>query len=407
MLGWEFPPYNSGGLGVACQGLAEALSESDVEVLFVLPKRFPLDHQSIRLLFADGEGRFSVRQIDTALTPYIGSSEYIRSRRQNPSPLYGTDLFAEVHRYAREVCSIAQKETFDLIHAHDWLAYLAGIEVKRLTGKPLVLHVHATGVDQAGLGPADPRVYAIEQEAFHKADAIITVSHYTKHVVERYYSPQHSEKIHVVHNGVDPALHGGDGEDDLLALKRKGNKLVLFVGRLSLHKGPDYFLRAAKRVLSYYPNVYFIIGGSGEMEYQLIRQAGELGIGDRVLFVGFVRGAELDQVYRSADLYILPSVSEPFGITPLESLLHGTPVIVSKQSGVSEVLKHALKVDFWDVDEMANQIVAVLQNDSLKKQLGELGQHEAFGLTWKKAAEKCVTVYKKVLQTLESITRGR
>ncbi len=399
MLGWEFPPFNRGGLGVACKGLAEALCSRDVEVLFVLPKRLSLKHDTIRLLFAEG-GHFSVRHVDTALVPYITTTEYERYRKDEASPLYGSDLIAEVHRYGKAVRAIAESETFDVIHAHDWLSYLAGIEAKRVSGKPLILHVHATSFDQSGGNGVDPRVYAIEQEGFKNADAIITVSNYTRRLVERHYNVA-MEKVHVVYNGVDAKIHEGY-KGDILSLKKDGNKIVLFVGRLTLHKGPDYFLRAASRVLKYLPNVYFVISGSGEMENQLVREAVALGIADRVFFAGFVRGNDLDRLYRAADLYILPSVSEPFGLTPLESLINGTPVMVSKQSGVSEVVKNALKVDFWDVDEMANQIISVLQNEPLKKQLAELGRDEVYHLTWQRAAEQCASLYRKIVNALES-----
>lgn len=396
MLGWEFPPHNSGGLGVACEGLAKALLTCDVEVLFVLPRRVGVSHPSVKLLFADTT-KVTVTTVDTALSPYMTSSAYESLRMKLPSNIYGATLFEEVARYALAIRDIAQREQFDVIHAHDWLSFLAGIEAKRISKKPLILHVHATGYDQSGRNGVDSRVFAIERMGFEAADAIITVSGYTKGMVEQYYgTPAH--KIHVVHNGVDAAKHEGE-RGDVLSLKRQGYKMVLFVGRLSLHKGPDYFLHAAKRVLQFYPNVYFVVSGSGEMEWQVIDLAAKLGIADKVFFAGFVRGAELDRLYRAADLYILPSVSEPFGITPLESLINGTPVLVSKQSGISEVLSHALKVDFWDADEMANQIVAVLKHAPLSKQLSDYGRDEAYRLTWRRAAEKCVDVYGKILQS--------
>lgn len=395
MLGWEFPPHNSGGLGVACEGLAQALLDTNVEVLFVLPRRMGADHARVPFRIAD-IGKIKVRSVDAALSPYLTPSAYHDLRLKLPGNIYGSTLFEEVARYAIAIREIAKTEHFDIIHAHDWLSFLAGIEAKRVSGKPLVLHVHATGYDQSGRNGVDSRVFAIEKLGFEEADAIITVSGYTKRMLEGFYSTP-SEKVHVVHNGVDASKHEGY-RGDILALKRQGYKMVLFVGRLSLHKGPDYFLRAAKRALEYYPNAYFVISGGGEMEWQIIDLSVQLGIADRVFFAGFVRGAELDQLFRAADLYVLPSVSEPFGIAPLEALINGTPVLISKQSGVSEVLTHALKVDFWDTDEMANQIVAVLRNEPLAHQLTTYGKEEAYRLTWKRAAEKCRDLYGVILK---------
>lgn len=395
MLGWEFPPHNSGGLGVACEGLARALLESDVEVLFVLPRKADVSHPTVPLAFAD-LGKVTVKTVDAALSPYMTSDVYNQLRLRLPGNIYGATLFEEVARYALAIRDIARTEKFDVIHAHDWLSFLAGVEAKRISGKPLVVHVHATGYDQSGKNGVDSRVFAIEKLGFDEADAVVTVSGYTKGMVEGFYGVP-SEKIHVVHNGVDASKHEGE-RGDALALKREGYKMVLFVGRLSLHKGPDYFLRAAKRALEYYPNAYFVVSGSGEMEWQVIDLAAQLGIADKVFFAGFVRGAELDRLYRAADLYVLPSVSEPFGIAPLEALINGTPVLVSKQSGVAEVLAHALKVDFWDADEMANQIVAALKHEPLKRQLATYGKDEAYRLTWKRAAEKCRDLYGNLLK---------
>lgn len=394
MLGWEFPPHNSGGLGVACEGLAKALLQEDVEVLFVLPRKMDAPESRVPLVFAD-IGKVTLKVIDTALSPYLTPSAYSELRFKLPGNIYGATLFEEVARYAIAIREVAEREHFDVIHAHDWLSFLAGIEAKRVSGKPLVLHVHATGYDQSGRNGVDSRVFAIEKLGFEAADAIITVSGYTKRMVEGFYKVP-EEKVHIVHNGVEAYKHEGD-RGDVLALKQQGQKLVLFVGRLSLHKGPDYFLRAAKRTLEFYPNAYFVVSGGGEMEWQVIDLAAKLGIAHKVFFAGFIRGQELDRLYRAADLYVLPSVSEPFGIAPLEALINGTPVLVSKQSGVSEVLAHALKVDFWDTDEMANQIVAVLKNEPLSRQLTAYGKDEAYRLTWKRAAEKCGEVYRRLL----------
>jgi len=400
MLGWEFPPHNSGGLGVACEGLARALSKS-VDVTFVLPKKLDLSYDTLKILFANIPN-IKVKNIDTALTPYVTSDAYAKYRARFGSDIYGGDLFEEVLRYADAMAIIARDEVFDVIHAHDWLSFLAGVEAKRVSGKPLVLHVHASGYELAGGDDVDSRVYSIEKEAMEIADAIITVSGLTKNIVVDRYGIS-STKVHVVHNGIDADKYEGEKNgSSYLPIKKSGQKMVLYVGRLSMHKGPDYFLEAAQKVLKYYKDVFFVVAGSGDMEWQLIRQATQMGMADKVFFAGFARDDELNTLYRSADLFVLPSVSEPFGLTPLEALINGTPVLISKQSGVSEVLRHALKVDFWDTDEMANQIIAVLKNKTLGTQLGVYGRGEALSLTWEKAAEKCRDVYHGLLRFLKS-----
>jgi len=262
------------------------------------------------------------------------------------------------------------------------------------------VHVHITSFDQSGGGDVDPRIFDIEKFGMENADTVVTVSEYTRQIVINKHGIN-PDKVQVVHNGFLNVHDGDDSNDDslgILKLKQGGNKIVLFLGRLTMHKGPDYFLRAAKRVLEYEPNTFFVVAGSGDMEWQIISQAAELGISDHVLFTGFVRGNERDCLYRSADLYVLPSVSEPFGLTPLEALVQGdTPVIVSKQSGISEVLKHSLKVDFWDTEELTNNIVAVLRHEPLSKALTFNGKREALSITWRKAAEKCVTIYSNLI----------
>ncbi len=398
MFGWEFPPYNSGGLGVACSGLARALAHEQVDILFVLPKQIEVLEPSIRFLFA-GVDNIKFKGVRTGLSPYKTAQEYSRFRRLAEDDIYGEDLFNEVLRYASLVPGLIAGEHFDVIHAHDWLSFPAGIEAKRISGKPLVVHVHATGFDQGGGEHADSRVWRIEKEGMEAADAVVTVSEYTKHmVVTRYGIP--ADKIQVVYNGIDPApMESGKR---LKPLNIPGYKIVLYVGRLTLQKGPDYFLRAAKRVLAHYPKTFFVVAGSGDMERQIIRLAADLGISEQVFFTGFVRGNELERLYRSADLFVLPSVSEPFGLTPLESLIADTPVLISKQSGVSEVISHALKVDFWDTDEMANKIVSVLRYPPLKDELARGGKREALRQTWGEAAKKCVRLYRQLLSMLPS-----
>ncbi len=383
MFGWEFPPYNSGGLGVACLGLTKALSELGLEVLFVMPKKLDVQTPWARMIFA--ESAMKGRAINSNLTPYR-SGKYSSDKKG----MYGEDLLAEVHRYASLAGSIALEEKFDVIYAHDWLSFAAGIEAKRATGKPLIVHVHATEFDRCG-GPwgINPDVFAIEKEGMEKADCVIAVSEFTKNIIVKEYGIPAS-KIRIVYNGIDDTTtpQGGGALPRLRSLKASGYRLVLFIGRITLQKGPDYFLRAAKRVLERNPQVLFIISGAGDMEQQIMHLAAELGIAGHVFFTGFLGGSERHEVYASADLFVMPSVSEPFGITALEAMKLGTPVLMSKQSGVSEVVRHCLKVDFWDVDEMANKILSVVGYPGLREALAENAAAEAERLTWSDAARK-------------------
>ena len=285
-------------------------------------------------------------------------------------------------------------EEFDIIHAHDWLSIPAGLVAKEATGKPLIVHIHATEFDRSGGQGVDQRVYDVEREGMQKADAVIAVSNLTKSIIVTKYGIPES-KIEVIHNGVNEII-GGNVDINLTALKEE-YKLVLFVGRLTIQKGPDIFLKVAREVLAHYEKVIFIVAGSGDMKEQLINEAAALGISDRVIFTGFMRDESLRKLFSSADLFVMPSVSEPFGITALESLISGTPVLVSKQSGASEVVIHSLKTDYWDVNEMTNQIVSVLSNDSLQQTLKENGYMEVQGLRWTKCARKTKDVYKKVM----------
>lgn len=419
MFGWEFPPFNSGGLGVACEGLVKALSKEGLKVLFILPKKLDCRSDFCRFVFAE---EFAVpsekdrkknkkikgvetRVVDSFLTPYITSQRYAeiyqelvlaRNGGEPSMHIYGSDLFSEVMRYAIYARQIAASEDFDIIHCHDWLCYPAGLAAKKISQKPLVVHIHATEFDRTGGHGVNEQVYQIEKAGFEEADLIIAVSRYTKDIVVKHYgiNPQ---KIRVVHNAVNCEELAGGLSGEICSLKRAGKKIVLFLGRITLQKGPDYFLAAAKKVLEVDQNVIFIVAGSGDMEIKMIEMAADFGIADKVLFAGFLRGKERCQIYQMADLYVLPSVSEPFGITPLESLAAGTPVLISKQSGVSEIISHCLRVDFWDIDEMANKILAVLNYPELKETLSQHGLEEVKTINWQDAGRKCREIYEELL----------
>jgi glycogen(starch) synthase len=308
-----------------------------------------------------------------------------------PTENYGSELSAEVHRYSRLACLLSASETFDVIHAHDWMTYPAGIALAQRTGKPLIAHVHSTEFDRCG-GSGNPWIHQMEYEGLQQAQQVITVSRYTQHICRARYNLSEA-KCSVIHNGVDA---DDERNSQLHDLPPKTNPIVLFLGRITLQKGPEYFVAAARMVLEKIPEVKFIMAGNGDMLPRTIELAAQAGIGRNLLFAGFLNGAEVDRAFRMADLYIMPSVSEPFGIAPLEALTHSVPVIISKQSGVAEVLQHALKVDFWDVHEMANKIIAVLRHRPLRDTLRQNGAAEARNLTWHAAAEKCLTLYRQL-----------
>jgi len=303
---------------------------------------------------------------------------------------YGSDLMGDAQRYAILSVALASRLQFDVIHAHDWLTYPAGLAVRAMSGKPLVTQVHATEFDRSG-EHINQQVYDIERAGCHGADRVIAVSQLTKNILtSRYGVP--ASKVDVVYNGVMQ-----DDQPGPDARIEQNDKIVLFLGRITMQKGPEYFIRAAKRVLEKVPNAKFVVAGSGDAAMNMIHEAAELGIGHKVLFTGFLRGRDVKRIFDLASCYVMPSVSEPFGIAALEAMHHDTPVIISKQSGVSEVLTHALKVDFWDVDEMANKIVAVLRYAPLGATLREHGALEVRGLNWGGAAEKCVRTYGRAI----------
>lgn len=397
-FGWEFPPSKNGGLGVACHGLTRELAQQGVEVIFVLPKYQPtVGSHTFR--FADVEQKIRVRPVASSLIPYQSAQSVIDSiigydSAGNPLCVSRT-ILEEVHRFAEQAVKIAGEETFDLIHAHDWTSYLAGVSAQTVSGKPLILHVHATSFDQAASFNVDPSIYVIECRAFALADSIVTVSQFTKDIIVQKYGVD-SQKVTVVHNGCDthePIRH----EPVLSELKAQGKKIVLYLGRITIQKGVDNFVRAARRVVDIDPNVVFVIVGWGDMTQQIIQQIGNLNLSGHVLFAGALWDEDRDRMYQSADLVVMPSVSEPFGLVPLEAIQHGTPSIISKQSGVSEVLRHVLKVDFWDIDDMANKIVATLRYDALRFQMKQYGKEELKRLSWKEASKKILDLYHRMI----------
>ena len=529
MLGWEFPPHISGGLGTACRGLTSGLAHHGVEVLFVVPKAYgdePTDsvrvlgcnhvvgrrprpqtrstgaaasaEQAEEMTMEEGasppapvgrqartpeaagarqaprpgiapraadagedtadpqaEELLRILAVDSDLRPYDTAATYaerqrvaaagadastdiaaedadavqprpgqvrvdpatraalanlrtlLRARSHSevlPPPAqvldehrfeftgrYGKNLLEEVARYALAVGEVARREDFDVIHAHDWMTFPAGLVAARVSGKPLVCHVHASEYDRSGEN-VNPEIRALEQLGVDVAQRIVAVSHYTASILRKRYGADPG-RIRVVHNAVTHK----EQEESFHWRKAIHEPIVLFLGRVTFQKGPDYFLEAAARVVQVEPRVKFVMSGSGDMLPGMIERTARLGLARHVHFTGFLRGKEVERMYAMADLYVMPSVSEPFGISPLEAMALDVPVIVSRQSGVSEVLSHALKVDFWDVQDLANKMLAVLRYPSLRRQLSELGRDEVRQLRWEVSGRAVKDVYREVV----------
>ena len=413
MLGWEFPPFISGGLGTACYGLTKAIGRLGTEIVFVLPRASQSSQSShVKMLSAEGYVKtkelsdfqnVQFKAIVSPLRPYVPSQIHEASENKGRNnhthtwysesskhaQIYSHDIYEQVCRYARKAAEIASIEDFDVIHSHDWMTYPAGVEVARLSGKPLVVQVHSTEFDRSG-EHINQAIYDIERQGMHAADKIIAVSNYTKNIIINRYGIS-SDKVEVVYNGVE-----SDNGAPVQGLPNKSDKIVLFLGRITMQKGPEYFIAAAKKVLEKINNVKFVMAGDGDMTHRMIEYAAWLGIGHKVLFTRFLRGADVDRAYKMADLYVMPSVSEPFGIAPLEAIRHGVPVLISKQSGISEVLKNALKVDFWDIDQMANKMAAVLKRSPLSRVLRENGSQEIGKFRWEDSAAKANKIYKEM-----------
>ena len=423
MFGWEFPPHIAGGLGTACEGIVKGLAHNGVEVLFVMPSASGDEDQSCaRIINASDVAVNNVSDsveefinkvkfinVDSSLVPYVDPSEYYEAiekmkkehvhetsvgfgQKFKFSGKYGANLLEEVSRYAQVGGTIAMQNEFDVIHAHDWLTYLAGIAAKELTGKPLVVHVHATSFDRGSDDMVDSRVYAIEKRGMEAADCVVTVSDLTRNIVINRYGIDPA-KVVTVHNAVDFS-----GRDDIKVKRAVSDKIVTFLGRITFQKGPEYFIEAAAKVLKRTPNVRFVMAGSGDMMNKAIRQVARLGISDRFHFTGFLRGKEVQKMFALSDVYIMPSVSEPFGISPLEAMRSNVPAIISHQSGAAEVLKYALKVDFWDVDAMADDIYALLQYPALARFATKQGYDEVNELKWNGATAKLKKVYESVVK---------
>ena len=423
MFGWEFPPHITGGLGTACFGMTKGLAKNGVEVLFVVPKAFgDEDETSVRILNAsdvtvdiDHEtersywDRVQYMEIGSNIIPYVGPEHYeemVEERRHATrgfhssvfapryefSGKYGANLMEEVARYALIGSSLATRYDFDVIHAHDWLTYSAGIAAKETTGKPLVVHMHATEFDRSGEN-INTDVYAIERRGMEAADKVITVSDWTRNIVIEKYGIN-PDKVVTVHNAVEPS------DKSLDEYERSGlqNKVVTFLGRITYQKGPEYFVEAAYKILQVDSSIHFVMAGTGDLMQKMIKRVAQLKIGANFHFTGFLKGNDVDQMFAMTDVFVMPSISEPFGIVPLEAMRLNVPVVISKQSGVSEVVEHALKVDFWDINGLADAIYGLCKYKAVSDVFRKEGKEEVDNLKWEHAAKKIKNVYEMAIK---------
>jgi glycosyltransferase involved in cell wall biosynthesis len=423
MFGWEFPPHISGGLGTASYGLTKGMAMlDDLEVIFVVPKTWGDEDQNMVRLIGANKVPVAFKQIyykgvrrpiekievSSKIIPYIDPEDFWRLVRSEVnghrlfvqtnskgmidfSGRYDSNLLDEIYKYSIVASVIAEENEFDVIHAHDWLTYPAGIAAKEVSGKPLVIHVHATDFDRSG-GNVNPDVYQIEKAGMDAASKIITVSNLTREIVISKYNI-HPDKVETVYNAVEPL----NISDDIVVHKGFEEKVVTFLGRITLQKGPEYFIEAAYKVLEVMKNVRFVMAGSGDMMDRMMRRAASLKITDRFHFTGFLRGRDVFTMLAMSDVYIMPSVSEPFGISPLEAMQSNVPVIISRQSGVSEILTHAVKTDFWDIDAMADAIYGILNYPALARMFIKNGREEVIRLKWDNSARHVKDIYERVI----------
>jgi len=421
MFGWEYPPNISGGLGTACYGLTKGLTSLDgIDLTFVVPKVYGNeDNPGIKLIGAgdvelSGTALLELRKLEMRKSPgpdqqisaYITQKQYkellekqmrlvndkikknTSSGKLEFAGKYGSSLFNEISRYAVVASEIAEIEPHDVIHAHDWLTYPAGIAAKKVSGNPLIVHVHSTEYDRSGENP-NMNVFEVERNGMEIADKVITVSDFTRNIVNRRYNINPS-KIITVHNAVDSAMYVPFGK---LPKKGQNDKIVTFLGRITQQKGPEYFIKAAYKVLQKMDNVRFVMAGSGDLMENMIKIVARLRIADRFHFIGFLKGDNVKRMYSMSNLYVMPSVSEPFGISALEAMQNNVPVIISKQSGVSEVITNAIKVNFWDIDAIADAIYGILNYPSLGEHMIKYGIKEVNNLNWIKSAERIKEIY--------------
>ncbi len=428
MFGWEFPPHISGGLGTACYGLTKALATFDeMQLTLVVPKTYGdekipsatligADQIAVSRSHSESFGlnlSTKVIQIDSPIIPYTNPDEYFRFVEQSSSDKclvqsddpnripfsgnYGNDLFDEVVCFGLVAGVLAEEIGFDVIYVHDWMTFPAGMATKNKSGKPLVVHVHSTEFDR-GAGWVNQQVFEIEKKGMEAADKVIAVSNLTRRIIlEKYRIPP--EKVVVVYNAVEPVV---TFKKPLLK-NLENERLVSFLGRITVQKGPGYFVEAASLVLKKMKNVRFVMAGKGDMAELMARRAAELDIADRFQFPGFLSEEKVVDLFRRSDILVMPSVSEPFGIVALEAMQAGVPVILSRQSGASEVIQHALKVNYWDVEALADAICLLLNDSDLRIEMSKNGKREAKKFQWKTSAEEIVKVFSEFVNNLKNL----
>lgn len=415
MFGWEFPPHILGGLGTASYGLTKGMAkQSDMEITFCIPKPWGDEDQSflrivgvnnVPIVWKDVNMDYVRERLGKFMDPQLyydfRNNIYADFSYRNVNDLgcmefsgrYPNNLLEEINNYSIVAGVIARTISCDIIHAHDWLTYPAGIHAKQVTGKPLVVHVHATDYDRSR-GNVNPDVYAIEKNGMDHADHIITVSNLTRQtVIEKYH--QDPAKVTTVHNAVEPL------SPEILAIQdKKGvkDKVITFLGRITMQKGPEYFVEAAAKVLKKAPHARFVMAGSGDMMNQMIRLVAARNISDRFHFTGFMKGKQVYEVLKASDVYVMPSVSEPFGISPLEAMQCGVPTIISKQSGCAEILDYAMKVDYWDIEALADSMYSIITYPAMHQFLKEEGKKEVDNIKWEYAGLKVRKIYDMLTQ---------
>jgi glycosyltransferase involved in cell wall biosynthesis len=394
MLGWELPPHNSGGLGVACYQLSRALAYQGVDIDFVLPYDAPHDIGFMKVTPAMPITAEKLANLGGAYDSYCYHCENDHCQHTYPK-----DLRGQQRRYTDFVEKYTEQQEPDVIHAHDWLTFEAGMRAKQITKKPLIAHVHATEFDRSGEHRGNPLVHDIEYNALHMADRVVAVSQVTKDIIVREYGlPE--DKVYVIHNSIDTHeftdVNFAGSYIYLEEMKKRGYKVVVSLGRLTVQKGLRYLVQAAERVVNVNSKVLFLIAGDGELRDELIEQSAELGIAHNIIFTGFLRGQRWRDAYAVGDMFVMPSVSEPFGLTALEAAGTGNAVLLSKQSGAGEVLRSVLKFDFWDTERLANYILAVTEQSVLRQSLVQNVQNEFSRLSWQEVADKCQDLYKNI-----------
>jgi len=413
MFGWEFPPHILGGLGTASYGLTKGMSlQQDMDIVFVIPKPLGDEDQSFLkitgachtpVVYKDIPESILRERLGKAMEPAeyytLRDSIYADFRYLYTNDIgciefsgkYPNNLLEEINNYSICAGVIARREQYDVIHSHDWLTYPAGIHAKNISGKPLVIHVHATDFDRSR-GHVNPQVYSIEKNGMDHADKILCVSNLTRETVISKYN-QDPAKVITVHNAVEPI---SDEVAAIQPIRHTQEKVVTFLGRITMQKGPEYFVEAASKVLQKNHHVRFVMAGSGDMMEAMIRLVARRGISDRFHFTGFLKGKQVYELLKSSDVYIMPSVSEPFGISPLEAMQVGVPSIISKQSGCAEILDYAIKTDYWDIDAMADAIYSIISYPAMYDILKTEGKHEVDGITWEAAGKKVRAIYDQV-----------